>query len=219
MKICYIFHGCFTIESDKCAVIIDYVKDTHGADNRMKVRNILKNRKIRIYVLCTNASAENFNSEIFSWRYLHPDIRYILSKDIESAYLPPTCRFMEPNETFHDELLKIDTVPSSGNGLMFLLNMDGKYLLHAGRSEWAGDTCLFHMHVPYIDMAFIPMRMGRCRSCSDEAERMLKNIRVKRICPMYFGNDFVRFSGFEKTAAKYDCKYSPCSREGSVITI
>ena len=81
MRLIYIYHSGFIIESKEFAILIDYYRDT---PEFYVHRHFLK-RPGRLYILSSHAHPDHFNPEILSWKPERPDIRYILSEDIRDS--------------------------------------------------------------------------------------------------------------------------------------
>ena len=80
VRLTYIFHSCFVLETKESILIFDYWMDLNGV-----VPLFLKKDK-PIYVFSSHFHEDHFNSAIFEWRKLHDKITYILSKE----YYPRT---------------------------------------------------------------------------------------------------------------------------------
>ena len=71
MRLIYIYHSGFIIESKEFAILIDYYRDT---PEFYVHRHFLK-RPGRLYILSSHAHPDHFNPEILSWKPERPDIR------------------------------------------------------------------------------------------------------------------------------------------------
>ena len=84
MKITFVYHSCFAVETGSCILVFDYWKDPAGV-----IPSVLSSPK-PVYVFSSHFHEDHFNSEIFRWRERRPvspdgsrpEVIYILSKDI-----------------------------------------------------------------------------------------------------------------------------------------
>lgn len=76
MKITYIGHSGFAVELAGCALLFDYYEGTLPAFNSEKP----------LYVFSSHAHRDHFNFDIFRLRETHPDVTYILSRDIRRSW-------------------------------------------------------------------------------------------------------------------------------------
>lgn len=103
MRLTYIFHSGFAIETDRCMLIFDYWMDPEGI-----VPQLLKTEK-PVYVFSSHFHEDHFNREIFSWRQTRSDIIYILSKDIlkhRRAQKEEADVYGAQNEVYNDDWVK-----------------------------------------------------------------------------------------------------------------
>ena len=76
MKLTYIFHSGFSLETEQCVLVFDYWMDPANV-----MSGLLKTEK-PMYVFSSHFHEDHFNRDIFMWKNEKPDIKYILSKDI-----------------------------------------------------------------------------------------------------------------------------------------
>lgn len=78
MKLTYIFHSGFAVETHSCILVFDYWMDPANC-----LPEILSKGK-PVYVFASHFHEDHFSREIFSWRkhFPHTPMTYILSKDI-----------------------------------------------------------------------------------------------------------------------------------------
>lgn len=74
MKLTYIFHSGFALETERCMLVFDYWMDPSGV-----MPQLLKTSK-PMYVFSSHFHEDHFNRQIFAWRQTKPDIVYILRK-------------------------------------------------------------------------------------------------------------------------------------------
>ena len=76
MTLTYIFHSGFVVETEQALLVFDYWLDPKGV-----MDNVLSSDK-PLYVFSSHFHEDHFSRDIFDWRTRHPNITYILSKDI-----------------------------------------------------------------------------------------------------------------------------------------
>lgn len=129
MRLTYIFHSGFAIETDRCILIFDYWMDPEGI-----VPQLLKTEK-PVYVFSSHFHEDHFNREIFSWRQTGSDIIYILSKDIlkhRRAQKEEADVWLAKGGTWSDRLIRVAATGSNDSGVSWIVETDGRRIFHAG---------------------------------------------------------------------------------------
>ena len=129
MNITYIFNSGFAIEADRCILVFDYWMDPSNC-----IDQILKSPK-PIYVFSSHFHEDHFTSEIFGWRDLHPNITYILSKDIlkrRRAHREDAEVWLAKGGEWSDEHIRVHATGSNDSGVSWIVEVEGKRLFHSG---------------------------------------------------------------------------------------
>lgn len=126
MKVTYLNHSGYMVEIDGRTLIFDYYK---GELPKIKEES-------KIYVFASHVHPDHFNRKIFGWEKLYPDIRYILSDDIEDKGPEGKTVSIGPGENIVLEGLRIRTLCSTDEGVAFLLNIKDQVIYHAGDLNW-----------------------------------------------------------------------------------
>ncbi len=129
MRITYIFHSGFAIETDNCILVFDYWMDPAGV-----MPQILNSTK-DIYVFSSHFHEDHFTTEIFNWKNAHNNVTYILSKDIlkhRRAQKQDANIWLAKGGHFEDENLEVYATGSNDSGVSWIVKTDGKTLFHAG---------------------------------------------------------------------------------------
>ena len=134
MKITFIGHSGFTIESDDglLTLIFDYYIDHSG------VLGAILARAQSIYVFVSHSHRDHLSYDIFEWRHQFPVTRYIIANEcrrklkraIDLDSLPVT--FLHHDEDWNDERIHVHAFNSTDVGISFMVDMDGKRIFHAG---------------------------------------------------------------------------------------
>lgn len=131
MKITYIFHSGFAIETDTCVLIFDCWMDPAGV-----IPDILRTSK-PVYVFSSHFHEDHFTKKIFKWRKDYPETKltYILSKDIlkrRRAEKEDADVWMAKGATWTDDKIKVYATGSNDSGVSWIVEADGKRIFHAG---------------------------------------------------------------------------------------
>lgn len=138
MKITYIFHSGFAVETGTSVLVFDYWKDPASV-----IPAILQSGK-RIYVFSSHFHEDHFSREIFSWRdsrhSIRPDdrksgITYILSKDIlrhGRARSEEADVWLAKGGFWDDGNIKVTATGSNDSGVSWIVTAEGRRIFHAG---------------------------------------------------------------------------------------
>ena len=78
MKLTFIFHSGFALETEQSILIFDFWMDPAHV-----MESVLLSKK-PLYVLSSHFHEDHFNREIFEWKKIKPNITCILSKEGET---------------------------------------------------------------------------------------------------------------------------------------
>ena len=236
MKIIYVYHSGFIIESGKFAIIIDYYKDSEDEI----VRRTLETFPGKIYVLATHWHPDHFNRVTKRWKEIHPDIQYILSKDIlnRKFVTHDIGNFMNKGEEWHDENISVKTFGSTDIGVSFLIEAEGKKIFHAGDlNNWHWDEestpkeirtaerlflkeiKLLHDETQSLDVAMFPVDIRLGKNYMRGAEQFVDIIRTGIFIPMHFGEKYDEANAFGDYAEKTGCRFFKLTKTNESIII
>lgn len=129
MKLTYLFHSGFALETESAILIFDFWHDPSHA-----LEGIFANGKA-IYVFASHFHEDHFSKKIFAWRNNCKKIKYILSKDIlrhRRAQKEDADVWMSKGAVYQDEILKVTATGSTDIGVSWVVEIDGKTIFHAG---------------------------------------------------------------------------------------
>lgn len=131
MKLTYIFHSGFVVETQSCILVFDYWMDPADC-----LPEILSKGK-SVYVLVSHFHEDHFSREIFSWRkcYPHTSFTYILSKDItrhHRCHKEEADVLMVKGSSWCDKNIKVVATGSNDSGVSWIVEVEGKRIFHAG---------------------------------------------------------------------------------------
>lgn len=236
MKLTYIYHSGFAIETERCIVIIDYYKDPSDV-----VTPLLKSDK-KIYVLVSHFHPDHFNADVLTWKALHGDIVYLFSKDILRHRRAPkdaATMWLIKGDTYTDDNISVRAFGSTDSGDSFVIKIDGKRIFHAGdlnnwhwsdvstKAEAEGAEKMYLNELKDIcsvedrvDVAMFPVDerigSGYMRGAQQFVERMPTGLFV----PMHFtATGYDSANAFAPIAEANGCKFWKLQREGQSIDI
>lgn len=236
MKLTYIYHSGFAIESDDFTIIIDFYKDT--PDNI--VYNKLLKKEGKLYVLSTHSHYDHFVPEILSWKEINPNITYIFSKDIlhEGKAQSDDAIYLDKLETYKDSILSIKAFGSTDIGGSFLINTDNKQIFHAGdlnnwhwneestqeeiyeaESYYHRELKLLADEVKYLDLAMFPIDPRLGKDYMKGAQEFINTIKTGIFVPMHFDKAYEKIAKFEPYAIAKNCIYISCRKPGESINL
>lgn len=201
MKITYIHHSGFLVETDSCYYLFDYEK---GGLPRMDVTK-------PIFVLSSHGHHDHYNSEIFSIlkNCGMQNIYAILSDDIK---VPENVNVLQvsPGNEYHLCIGQtLTTFESTDVGVAFLIEDQGKIIYHAGDLNdwvWEGESDFYNEQMTQayrkqiellseklgnreIDVAFVVLDPRQEKDYDKGMCYFLKHIPTKDVYPMhYWGN-------------------------------
>ena len=211
MKIYYIYHSCFIVETDSSFLIFDYFKHKNEIrqdfDFKKLLVDIFKSPK-SLYIFSSHSHQDHFNNEILSWCKEKTDSYYILSSDIKLYQNLNNLYVTKQNDEFSLNKITIKTFGSTDQGVSFLVNVDGLNIFHAGDLnwwKWMDDTEEEEKEMEYafkgvikdilikdinIDVAFFPVdgRLEDNYACG--GQYFIEQLKPKVFIPMHFWEDF-----------------------------
>ena len=236
MKITYIYHSGFIIESENATIIADYYKDS---DNEI-VHRSLNSFPGKLYVISSHWHPDHFSKEVLEWKSVRPDIQYIFSKDILKKKLATQddADFMIKGDIWQDENIRIKAFGSTDVGISFLIEAGGKKVFHAGDlNNWHWDEestpeeiqtserhFLREIKALYnetndLDAAMFPVDCRLGKNYMRGAEQLVDLLRVGVFIPMHFGETYNEANAFEKYAEDAGCRFFKLTKTGDSIVL
>lgn len=227
MKLTYIYHSGFAIETERMTIIIDYYKDSDNNKSKGVVYSRLLKRTVPLYVLCTHSHADHFNPEILDWKQHKSDIKYILSKDIEQVNKSHSDKivYLDKGDRYEDNLLKIRAYGSTDLGISFYIETGNKHIFHAGdlnNWHWKEESTdeevkeaecwylrelnLVASEITHLDLAMFPVDPRLGEEYMKGAEQFISKIKTDLFSPMHFGDKYDKAEAFASIAQKYGCE-------------
>ena len=198
MRVRYIHHSSFLVETDSCYYLFDYEK---GCLPKMEVTK-------PIFVISSHGHHDHYNSEIFSMLDAlgMQNVYGILSEDIEA---PEDAKVLQVAPEKEYELCfgqKLTTFQSTDLGVAFLLEDQGELIYHAGDlNDWVweeeGTAYNEQMTLDYrkqihllleklnhrkIDVAFVVLDPRQEKDYDRGMCYFLEHIPVTKVYPMHY---------------------------------
>ena len=200
MKITYIHHSAFLLESETAAFLFDYFE---GA-----LPEILAEKPL--YVFSSHWHGDHFSEEIFELAKERENIRFILSSDIKAKRVPKELLekvvFVDPDQTWTDDRITVETYKSTDEGVAFWCKIDGKEIYHAGDlnhwywegedPQWNADmTAAYRAEIEKMrgrqaDVAFLPLDPRLEQWFYLGLDDWMKVSDAKTVFPMHFWEQF-----------------------------
>lgn len=122
-KVTYLYHSGYFVETKNCCLLFDYYKGKLPAFDHQKP----------LYIFVSHAHEDHYQKKIFTFMKMYPHVTCILSDDIQTN--ENVCH-MHASQTLQLDDLRIETFPSSDEGVAFLVEVDHITIYHAGDLHW-----------------------------------------------------------------------------------
>ena len=132
IRLTYIFHSGFVVETAAGILVFDYWLDLANV-----LPKCLSRRGGRhVYVFASHFHKDHFTKDIFGWKQsLGSDVTYILSKDIlkhSRADKGEADVWLAKGGTWADENIQVTATGSNDSGVSWIVETEGKRIFHAG---------------------------------------------------------------------------------------
>lgn len=208
MKITYIGHSGFLIESEKCIFLFDYY-ETESNNGIFPDFN----KSNPMFVFASHFHGDHYNPEIFTMFSDVSNINYILSKDIKKKPDIETITTVKANDEYSfkdnsDNEIKVITLKSTDSGVAYIVKYLGKTIYHAGDLNWwaweddtkqeANDMkAKFQREIKKlsettqeIDAAFLPLDPRQDSLFHLGFDYTMKTANIKHAFPMHMNKDY-----------------------------
>lgn len=196
MRITYINHSGFLVETKECYYLFDYYKGNLP---------VLDTRK-PVIVLCSHFHHDHFNPEIFGiLNRMDMTYQAVLAKDIHKNNYPVDTEVIK---AYHDSVYELDNVAeintllSTDSGVAFVLKTAEGVIYHAGDLNdwyWEGEpdadnrqmTSSYRKEINkikdiHIDVAFVPLDPRQETHYADGMLYFLEHVDCDAVYPMHY---------------------------------
>lgn len=235
--ITYLFHSGYAVETANYFIVFDYYQPFPAAKltiaDGVITGEFLKSKK-NVMVFSSHAHADHFDPVILTWQQTNPDIRYILSSDIQAAGKTQNHYIVSAYEELTVNTVSIKTFGSTDQGISYLIQADGVSIFHAGDLNWwhwSGESKeerdyaekIFKAEMEKItgeqvDVAFFPVDRRLEEAYCMGAEYFAAKIKPKLLLPMHFGNDYGASKAFVERAKVLNIPTAQITHKGQKIT-
>lgn len=206
MKVWYLYHSGFAVETDHHVLIFDYYKNKPryaGFPEGVVDPQQLVRKKVDVFV--SHRHADHYNQTIYKWRYDLRYVRYFLSEDI----VPPedvTTVTLVPGKEVSLEDINIKVFPSNDEGVAVLVRTPWATIFHAGDLnwwDWTGESAEYRAEMKQtyceqidllrgtqIDLAFIPADPRLGTQFALAVDYFMRNVGAGLCVPMHLDGDY-----------------------------
>lgn len=203
MKVTYLKHSGFMVESRNYIYLFDYI----GGN----IDKAIKSDK-KIYVMVSHIHDDHFSKIIFDIATKHDNVTYILSYDVvkkikKNAILSKMTEKLniirvQAHEKYKIDDIVVETLKSTDEGVAFIVSEKDGTIYHAGDLNWwhwEGEPKSWNrnMEVNFkreidsmrgrkIDIAFIPLDPRQEDAYYLGMNYFIKNVGANEIYPMHF---------------------------------
>lgn len=147
VKITYIWHDCFVVETPVASLVFDYWLDSDGEQREVPAFISALPASRPLYVFVSHGHKDHFNPAVFAWYGMFDSVRYVVSRDVmkrirhvvseSSVYSGPKVPAdaviaLRPGEVWRDSVLEVRAFPSTDIGDSFWIDCGDMTLFHAG---------------------------------------------------------------------------------------
>ncbi len=214
LKVTYIYHSGFLVETERSYLLFDYWKGEVPAMEYKK----------ELYIFASHGHRDHFSEDIFKLENRCEKVQYILSSDIKGSTRnwarAENVHFMAPHEALEVDGVHVETLTSTDEGVAFVVEVDGRTIYHAGDLHWwhwPGEPeednqwhkQAFQKEMEYIsgkemDCAFVVLDPRQEEAGEWGMDYFLKHVRSRYIFPMHCWNNYHMIQEYK---AKNDAKY------------
>ena len=202
MKVTYLHHSGFSVETETKVLLFDYY--TEGA--RKAYFDPAAYPEKDIFVFVSHAHEDHYDRRILDWAK-YPNVKYVLYLDVRTMvdFAGDVLRVQAHQEyTFGG--ISIQTLQSNDEGVAFLVKADGKTIYHAGDLNWwhwNGEPDFFNEDIKRsytteidklkgeeIDVAFVPADLRLEDKYFWAVNYFQQAVDAKVLFPMHFWGRF-----------------------------
>ncbi len=217
MRVTFIHHSSFCVELADKVFIFDYFRGSRIPEFSFGGKLPEFPRDQELYVFASHQHRDHFDLEILRWQEKYPKVRYIFPKEIKLSdnYLTknginPKVKeqiyHMKANTSLELEGLRIETLPSTDEGVAFLVTYQGKTIYHAGDLNWwhwEGEEELFNQYQEKtykrqidklkgrrIDLAFVVVDQRLSQAVFWGLDYFMEHVDAGLVVPMHLWQDY-----------------------------
>lgn len=229
MKVHFIVHSTFFIETKSAYLLIDYYEG--------ELPDVKPNKPL--YVLASHSHSDHFSDSVFDFANRFSEIYFILSSDIFKSRVPDSLMtkavFISPYQKMNIGDIEVETLKSTDMGVAFLIHVDDILLYHAGDlNDWVWNEAMDfqnkQMHQSYINQmdklkdknifaAFVPLDPRQEDDYNCGMLGFIENSNAEIIFPMHMWGDYSVVAKFKKQHPEFADRIMPISSENQSFDI
>ena len=237
MKIKYVNHSGFIVETETCTLMIDCCGLSKNSPEVSGLVNKPGHASKPLYILASHVHGDHFDPKIMSFGAA----KWILSDDIrKKASTNKDIYFLAKGDVYRDENVTIKAYGSTDEGISFYIETDGKKIFHAGdlnnwhwnedetqtpedavkdEQRFLAELALIAKDVPALDALMFPVDSRLGKDYTRGAEQFLDSIKTDLFIPMHFWNDIEAARAFKPKAEQKGCRFADIRASGDVFTV
>lgn len=240
MKITYVYHSGYVLETEDFNLLIDYYQDSCSPEDSGWVHTYLLEQPKKLYILSTHSHSDHFNPKVLTWKARKNNIVYIFSKDILDSSLAgkEDAIYLEKGESYSDELLTVKAYGSTDIGSSFLIHGAKKTIFHAGdlnnwhwkdevpaaealgyETNFLNELEVLAKEVVHIDLAMFPVDPRLGKEYMRGAEQFISRIKTDILAPMHFGTEYEKAAALSPFAETKQCQVIKWTHRGEQFII
>ncbi|OAA83209.1 MBL fold metallo-hydrolase [Clostridium ljungdahlii] len=209
IKIHYLYHSGFAIETLNHLLIFDYYKDSFDSNPKVIENGLISDEFIKskksVIVFSSHRHPDHFNPVILKWQNINPDINYVLSTDIKIKNIKGNYHGICPYKSLNLNDVYIKAYGSTDIGVSFFVSVDGINIFHSGdlnlwkwkedpkykqeRAERNFKREINMINEAKIDFAFFPVDPRLGENYSLGGKYFIEILKPKFFVPMHFWDD------------------------------
>ncbi len=222
MRVTYLFHSGFTVQAGDELLVFDYWAPRGPL---LTAADLAGFRQVSVFV--SHGHHDHFDPAIYGWRA--ENVRYVLSGDIPPHHEGSR---IAPGQTLSLPGMSVTALPSTDQGVAFLVESGGRTVFHAGdlnlwhwpQESTAGEvraardaflSAVAPLAGRQIDLCMFPVDPRQGDGFDEGALWVLEHIRPRVFLPMHFASDPAALQGFAARARGGDVRL--LTREGESI--
>lgn len=227
MKVTFVHHSCFCVETGEKVFIFDYFKGDRIPGFSFQGQLPQFQPQQEIYVFSSHQHRDHFDAEILQWKEIYPKLQYILSKDIRlgdnylsrrgiDPKIKESVHFMKPNDSLEIDGIQIETLLSTDEGVAFLVTYEGRTVYHAGDLHWwhwEGEEEAFNQYQEKtykrqidklkdkkLDVAFVVIDQRLEDSVFKGIDYFVQNVEADHVIPMHLWQNYDLIGQYKQLA-------------------
>lgn len=236
MRVTFLDHSGFLVESDSAALLFDWWKGELPAIKP----------GVPLYVFASHVHPDHFDPRIFALDDGGREARFILGHDIKLSsrnlarwgISPETvekCRNLRGGETLELSGVFVEALPSTDEGEAFLVTVDGRTVFHAGDLNWwhwEGEDKAWNNNMAAnfrryteplrgrrIDLAMLPLDPRLGEDGFRGPRYFLETADIRRFLPMHQWGDFGFTEKFLARCPEFGPRTLSVTEEGQVFSL